>query len=205
MIAPEWSGSQGAGHRLRFRQVATLRFRRSAALRFRNRPPSRSPLTRTHHRSVAALLGALLVPACTLVEIATRPRVPRCDGVFQSTRALPPGDRVWRDRARYRGEDVDARFLLVAEKRSERLVLVGLNAFGARVLSVTQEGGHVTVDARLGRALEVPPENVLRDWHAARATGLAVGEKFDLSRPECGYHVTFVLEEARALSASPSP
>jgi hypothetical protein len=173
------------------------------------------------HRSAVAFLGALvvptcalLVPACALVEVATRPRLPRCDGVVQSTRALAPGDRVWRDRARYRGDGVDASFLLIAEKRRERLVLVGLNTFGARVLSVTQEGGHVAADARLGRALEVPPENVLRDWHAARAAGLSVGQPFELARPECGYRATFVLEEARALgppedarplSASPSP
>jgi hypothetical protein len=109
---------------------------------------------------------------------------------------------------RYRGEGVDAGFSLVAEKRGERLVLVGLNAFGARAFSVTQERDRIDADARLGRALAVPPENVLRDWHAARAALAAAPAgalaeapgRFELTRPECGYRATFVAETRGALA-----
>jgi hypothetical protein len=133
------------------------------------------------------------------------PRLAACPGPIPSTAALAGGDRVWHDRARYRGGEVDAGFSLVAEKRGERLVLVGLDAFGARAFSVTQDGVAVEADARMGRALAVPPETVLRDWHALRAAGPALHAPLALARPECGYAVTLVAESQRPVSAAPSP
>ena len=75
--------------------------------------------------------------------------------------------------------------------------------------------GHL---ARLGRALAVPPENVLRDWHAARAAlaaapaaalaaapaaALAAAPgRIELTRPECGYRATFVAETRGSLAES---
>lgn len=160
-------------------------------------------------RAAAALLlaAAALAGGCTTLRflLDPPPRLAACPGPIPSTAALPAGDRVWHDRVRYRGGEVDAGFSLVAEKRGERLVLVGLNAFGARAFSLTQQGEAVESDDRLGRALAVPPETVLRDWHALRAAGAAPPGTFTLARPECGYQATFAAEAARALSASPSP
>ena len=129
------------------------------------------------------------------------PRLGPCPGPIPSTDALPPGDLGWRDRVRYRGGEVDVGFVLVAEKRADRLVLVALNAFGARVFSVIQQQRQVEVESRLGRAVQVPPETVLRDWHAARAAGEPSG-RLELARPECGYTASFVAEGTSA-SASP--
>lgn len=204
MIAPERIGWQGAWAR-RGATFATSRHRREP----------RSSLPRTRHRPAACsalraapflvLLSALFVQGCTLFRVATLPRLARCDAAIPSSAALGSADHVWRDRARYRGDDVDESFLLVAEKRGPSLVLVGLNAFGARVLSVTQQGERIEADARLGPALAVPPENVLRDWHEARAASREPGETFEIVRPECGYRASFILERSEPLSASPSP
>jgi hypothetical protein len=156
-----------------------------------------------------AALALLLVAAggCTTVRflLDPPPRLGACPGPIPSTAALAGGDLVWHDRARYRGGEVDAGFSLVAEKRGARLVLVGLDAFGARAFSVTQEGSAVETDARFGRALAVPPETVLRDWHALRAASPALHEPLALARAECGYEVTLVAESQRPVSAAPSP
>ncbi len=161
-------------------------------------------------RALAALLllaAGLAAGGCTTLRylIHPPPRLAACPGPIPSTAALPAGDLVWHDRVRYRGGAVDAGFALVAEKRGERLVLVGLNAFGARAFTVTQEREAVAADARMGRALAVPPETLLRDWHALRAAGAEPPATFTLARPECGYQATFAAESCRALSASPSP
>lgn len=163
-------------------------------------------LTRVRHRCAwSALTGLLLAVAaaggCTVASFVALPRLPRCPGPIPSTEVLPAGDLVWRDRVRYRGGEVDAGFSLVAEKRGQRLVLVGLNAFGARAFSVTQERERIETGARLGPALEVPPETVLRDWYAARAAEGAAPGTLELARPECGYRATFVAESRGALGA----
>jgi len=147
------------------------------------------------------LAAASVAAACSTLGLYALPRLPDCPGPIPSTDALPAGDLVWRDRVRYRGGQVDAGFSLVAEKRGAELVLVGLNAFGARAFSVTQERERIEADARLGPALEVPPETVLRDWHAARAAGTEAPGTLELARPECGYRVTFVAESRSSLDA----
>jgi hypothetical protein len=156
-----------------------------------------------------AALALLLVAAggCTTARwlLHPPPRLGACDGPIPSTAALAGGDLVWHDRARYRGGEVDAGFSLVAEKRGERLVLVGLDAFGARAFSVLQDGLAVEADARFGRALAVPPETVLRDWHALRAAETELHAPLVVARPECGYEATLVAESVRPVSASSSP
>ena len=126
------------------------------------------------------------------------PRLAACPGPIPGVGALPPGDLVWHDRVRYRGSDgaVDAGFALVAEKRGARLVLVGLDRFGGRAFSVTQAASAIESDARMGRLLAVPPETVLRDWHALRAAG---ADQLRLARPECGYEANFVAEGRRPI------
>lgn len=148
-------------------------------------------------RPLLVALLALALGGCATASWLLHPpaRLSPCPGPIPSTDTLPPGDLAWRDRVRYRGGEVDVGFVLVAEKRADRLVLVALNAFGAQVFSVVQQQQQVAVDSRLGRALQVPPETVLRDWHAARAA--APPAKLELARPECGYTATFVPEVTR--------
>jgi hypothetical protein len=146
------------------------------------------------------LVFLLLAPGgCATVSWLLHPpaRLPACPGPIPPADTLPADDLRWRDRVRYRGGEVDVGFVLVAEKRAGRLVLVALNSFGAQVFSVIQQQDEIEADSRLGRALQVPPETVLRDWHAARAAALEPPARLELSRPECGYAVTFVAEDAR--------
>jgi hypothetical protein len=165
------------------------------------------PTTVRHRRASLAttLLTSLVLGACSMPWLYALPRLPACPGPIPSTEALPAGDLVWRDRVRYRGGAVDAGFSLVAEKHGDELVLVGLNAFGARAFSVTQDRERIASDARLGRALEVPPETVLRDWHAARAAGTEAPATLELARPECDYRATFVAESRRFIDAAERP
>ena len=158
---------------------------------------------RVASRLLVALL-ALALGGCASASWLLNPpaRLSPCPGPIPSTDTLPPGDLTWRDRVRYRGGEVDVGFALVAEKRASRLVLVALNSFGAQVFSVIQQQQQVAVESRLGRALQVPPETVLRDWYAARGAAIEAPGRLELSRPECGYSATFVAESATA-SASP--
>lgn len=156
---------------------------------------------------------ALLVGLACAAWPGLPPRLAPCPGPVPAVASLPAGDFGWRERVRYRGGDVDAGFLVVAEKRGDRLVLVGLNPFGAKAFSVTQQQGALTAESHLGRALAVPPENVLRDWYALRARGGgAAGDPVRIARPACGYEATFVPGERHPLDpvdpgpgASPSP
>ena len=129
-----------------------------------------------------AELGLLLHPP---------PRLARCPGAIPAVEALRPSDARWRDRVRYRGGAVDVGLALVAEKHAGGLVLVAVNGFGARAFALTQVGREITVESSLGRALQVPPETVLRDWYEARANA---GPRLEIDRPECGYTATFVAE-----------
>jgi len=161
-------------------------------------------------RRLLVLLPVLALPGCATLSLLWHlpPRLAACPGPIPSASTLPSGDFVWNDRVRYRGGKVDAGFTLVAEKRADKLVLIGLNTFGARAFSVTQDGDAIETDARLGRALQVPAETVLRDWHALRAATADPPATFELARPECGYTATFAAEGRRpldAVSASPSP
>ena len=82
-----------------------------------------------------------------------------------------------------------------------RDVVVGFNSFGARVFSLVQQGGEIIQrDEPLGRALPVPPENVLRDLHAARFSAPETPDRVELRRPGCSYTAIFVRVERRPLS-----
>ena len=58
-------------------------------------------------------------------------------------------------------------FGLVLQKRGDKLVLRGTNAFGAKVFVVTQIGEAIETKSFVGPTLSVPPENFLRDIHRA--------------------------------------
>jgi Protein of unknown function (DUF3261) len=151
-------------------------------------------------RRAALCLGAsALALGCTALAVWTAPRIGECEGPLLAVAQIPGGDFALRERVRIAGEGVDLGLELLAERRGDRLVLVGLNAFGARVFSLVQQGLAVESDAPLGRALPVPPENVLRDLYAARFSAPETPERVELCRPECGYTATFVRVERRPL------
>ena len=127
------------------------------------------------------------------------PRLAPCRGPIAPVAALPGGDFLLRERVRVRGDGVDAGFELVAERRGDRLVLVGLNAFGAEAFQLIQQGLDVESASDLGPLLPVPPENLLRDLHAARLARPHGPQRVEVARPGCGYTATFVRVERRRL------
>jgi hypothetical protein len=145
---------------------------------------------------IAAL--AVVVFGC-----ASLPRLPAriadCEGPLLATARIPGGDFRLRERVRFVGGGVDLGLELLAERRADRLVVIGFNEFGARVFSVVQSGVEVEIDDPLGRALEIPPANVLRDLHQARFFHPETGERTDVRRSGCDYTATFVRVERRPL------
>jgi hypothetical protein len=123
-------------------------------------------------RSVVALaLAATALSACAHVPPPALaplllPRLAECPGSLVPTQDLE-GDWVIHERIRVRGDRVDEAYGLVVQKSGPRLVLIGLTPFGAKAFSVTQIGVEVWSESKLGPALPVPPENVLRDLHRA--------------------------------------
>lgn len=121
---------------------------------------SRSP------RLVAVLIGSLLGAGCLLLP--WRPRaVPECPGEWVSSEAIA-GDFLLRQRWRIARGDETWSLEVVAQKRGDELVIVGLHPFGAKLFTLRQRGLETSVEAVPAPALEVPPLNVLRDLHRAR-------------------------------------
>jgi len=158
---------------------------------------------------MAALLAlALALGSGCATWLGLPPRLAVCPGPLPSTRELPPGDWLVRERVRVVGGDVDVGLEVAAEKRGDRLVVVAFHALGAKAFSLVQRGDDLEVESHLGRALPVPPRNVLRDLYAAGlGADPAVREhgRVRVERPECGYDATFVRVERRTLNAAASP
>jgi len=150
---------------------------------------------------VVALASALALAGC----VSLPPQIGDCRGPLVPVELIPGGDFVLRERLRVQAPDVDLRLDLVAERRGERLVLIAFDAFGAQAFHVEQHGLEVTSHSDLGRALALPPENALRDLHAARFVGPDTGGRVEVSRPGCGYTASFVRIERRALDRTTSP
>ncbi len=150
---------------------------------------------------VAAAL-ALLGGGCALpLAVWRAPRIADCPGPVVAADALPGGDFLLREQVRITGEGVDLGLALVAERRGGRLVVVGFNAFGAKALTVVQEGQALEAESHLGRALPVAPANVMRDLHAARFAEGADAARVEVRRPGCGYAAVFVRTERQSLPA----
>ena len=153
--------------------------------------------------AISAALGcAHVTPPAAVVALAL-PHLPDCPGSLVSTAELE-GDWVIHERIRVRGDRVDESYGLVVQKHGPRLVLVGLTAFGAKAFTVTQIGVETWSESKLGPALPVPPDNVLRDLHRAHflATddpafeGRAITRHADgsvqIASASCGYEATLV-------------
>ena len=145
-----------------------------------------------------AALAAALALGCAFPT--PPPRIADCKGPVLPAAQIPGGDFLLRERVRIAGEGVDLGLELLAERRGDLLVVIGFNEFGARVFSAAQRGLEVEIESKLGRALAVSPENVLRDLHEARFLHPETAERVTVSRPGCDYTATFVNVERRALS-----
>jgi uncharacterized protein DUF3261 len=151
-------------------------------------------------RAGLALL-AMAALGCTTLSVLTAPHIDACAGPLVPAAQIPGGDFALRERVRVAGEGVDLGLELLAERRGDRLVVVGFNSFGARVFSLVQEGEEITQrDEPLGRALPIPADNLLRDLHAARFSAPDTPDRVELRRPGCGYTATFVRVDRRPLS-----
>ena len=115
--------------------------------------------------AAAAPFGCARVPSPAFIPLPL-PRIADCPGSLVPTQELE-GDWVIHERIRVRGAEVDEAYGLVVQKSGPRLVLIGLTPFGAKAFSLTQIGVEVWSESKLGPALPVPPENVLRDLHRA--------------------------------------
>ena len=152
-----------------------------------------------HAARRAATAAAALLIGCAALSLVRTPRIPDCPGPLLATSEIPGGDFRLRERVRIAGGRVDLGLELLAERRADQLVVIGFNEFGARVFSAVQRGLAVETEAKLGRALAVPPENVLRDLHEARFFHPESGDRVEVRRPGCDYSATFVRVERRAL------
>ncbi len=119
---------------------------------------------------VLLLASALLGTGC--LHLPGRARaIPDCPGEWVSTAAIA-GDFLVRQRLLVtRGDRVFA-LHLVAQKHGDELLLLGLHPFGAKLFTLRQLGLETSVEALPAPVLEVPPLNVLRDFHRARFLGV---------------------------------
>jgi hypothetical protein len=157
------------------------------------------------------LLALLLATGCASLGLGLARLLP--DGARECPGPLPAVDRAEgdfrvRQRARVQGENLDWRLELVAEKRGDALVLVGLDAFGGKLFAVSQQGEELSVERPRGR-LPRPPVDLLRDFHRARPASQAAPPEpgIRIERPQpgevsieherCGYRIRLVtLEQA---------
>jgi hypothetical protein len=140
----------------------------------------------------------LLAWGCAGVPLGL-PRVADCAGPLPDTAEIPGGDFVLRERIRVEAPGIELALELLTERRGDRLVLVGFDAFGARALSVVQTGRSLDSDARFGRALPIDPESLLRDVHAAGRLDADAPARDAVRRDGCEHTTRFVRLERRAL------
>ena len=138
-----------------------------------------------------------------------------CPGALVPTQQIE-GEFRWRQRVRVQAEDLDWRLTLVVQKRGDTLILVGLDAFGAKEFVLTQNGSDVVVERPRGR-LPLPPINLLRDLHRARfSRGAATSDDgvtllrsddggVTIQHARCGYTATWVAFEETPLAAPGGP
>ena len=171
----------------------------------------------TRSASAAGLCLVWLLPAlgCASLGLGLARVLPdgarECPGRLLPTQQIEGEFRI-RQRVRVQGEDLDWRLELVAEKRADELVLVGLDAFGGKLFAVTQQGTEIRVERPRGR-LPLPPADLLRDFHraclAAPDAPPEPGVRVERPQPgevtieheRCGYRTRLVTLEETPLPA----
>jgi hypothetical protein len=161
----------------------------------------------------------LALTGCASLGLALARALPdggrECPGRLLPTGQIEGEFRI-RQRARVQGEDLDWQLELVAQKRGDALVLIGLDTFGAKSFVVTQRGSQVSVERPRGR-LPLPPIDLLRDFHRARlfpdgappepgvTVSRAGGDEVTIEHERCGYRIRLVTLEQATLPPSDEP
>lgn len=139
-----------------------------ADTRVRRRPPQRWPIV-----AAALLLVGLLTTGCRHLPPPLRGRaLPDCPGPLVATDAIA-GDFLVRQRVRVTARDESWVLQLVAQKRGDELTLLGFHPLGAKLFTLQQRGERITVEAAPPPLLEIPPRNLLRDFHRERFFAVA--------------------------------
>ena len=152
-----------------------------------------SPRARLARTLVAAGAAALLPGCVTLAMLRPLPRA--CPGPLPAVAELGD-DFSLQARYRVRSGGKDYALTLAAEKRSGRLVLLGIDPLGTSVFALVQEGTKVRRERHLRPLFPFAPENVLRDLILTRWTPLAEGpeatwtreaDATTITRPSCDW------------------
>ena len=162
---------------------------------------------RVKRSAAAALLGALVAASGCATLAMLRPLPRAFEGPLLPVAELGP-DFALQARYRVRSRGREEALRLVAEKRGERLVLLGLDPLGTQVFSLVQEGDRVRRERHLRPLFPFAPENALRDLERVRfperlgAPGAGVemrreGETFVLVRPSCDWEATLAIDAER--------
>jgi hypothetical protein len=145
--------------------------------------------------AVLALGAALVGAALGCAQLAMLRPLPRaCPGELVPVAEMGP-DFSLQARYRVRSRGREEALALVAEKRGERLVLLGLDPLGTLVFSLVQEGREVRRERHLRPLFPFPPENALRDLERARFPELLAGTDDD-ARVETRGAATLLRREA---------
>jgi len=122
---------------------------------------------------VALLVASTLAAGCRHLPPPLRARaLPECPGPLVATDAIA-GDFLVRQRVLVTAGDESWPLQLVAQKRGDVLTLLGFHPLGAKLFTLQQRGLRVTVDAAPAPLLEIPPRNLLRDFHRERFFAVA--------------------------------
>jgi hypothetical protein len=119
------------------------------------------PERRAHAGLVWAAL--LLLTSCRSLGFGG---IPNCPGALLGEAEIA-GSSLKQLRVRVRAGDVDFPLSVVLQETPGERVVVGFNAFGAKVFSVVQRDGSLQLDSLPRAVLPVPPLNVVRDLHRA--------------------------------------
>ena len=158
------------------------------------------------------LVGALGCASLPLALASLRPLPRACPGPLLPVGAMG-GDFALQARYRVTSRGRDEVLLLAAEKRGERLVVLGFDPLGTELFALVQEGAAMPRRERHLRPLfPFAPENVLRDlvearfpdavdalpWDAEdRARRTREDSRVRLERPACEWTATVELPAAR--------
>lgn len=129
---------------------------------------------RRRQRLASALLAACVVGGgCRHLPPPLRGRaLPACPGPLVATTAMPD-DFLVRQRVLISSGHETWPLQLVAQKRGDVLTLLGFHPLGAKLFALQQHGERITLDAAPPPLLEVPPRNLLRDFHRERFFAVA--------------------------------
>jgi hypothetical protein len=130
-------------------------------------------------RRALALCAVLAAAATGCVHLAMlRPLPHACPGELLPVAEMGP-DFALQARYRVRSRGREQALGLVAEKRGERLVLLGLDPLGTLVFSLVQEGREVRRERHLRPLFPFAPENALRDLERVRFADRLAGAPGD--------------------------